>query len=141
MALIVIVAAVTVISLGARKSTRTLATATSQLAETFREAESRAAAQSQGTAWGVHLDNTTTTSAFYALYASSSYAAAYEVSHYRLPPGVFFTTSTVPAGGSKNVVFSQITGTTASTTVGLFMTTVLGTSTLITIDNSGLVGF
>ena len=142
MALIILIGVITLVSLLGRKSRRTLDTATTQLVATFREAESRAVAQSQNTAWGVHLDNTTTTSAFYALFSSSSYAQAYEANHYRLPAGVFFTTSTVPAGSSKNVVFFQMTGATASTTIGLMMPASVGTSTaIITIDTSGFVSF
>jgi prepilin-type N-terminal cleavage/methylation domain-containing protein len=140
-ALIAIVSTVTLVSLTGRKSRRTLDTATSQLAATLREAESRATAQSQGTTWGVHVDNTTTTSAFYALFSSSSYAKSYEVSRYRLPAGVFYTTTTIPAGQSKDIVFSQLTGTAASTTVGLMMAYGVGTSTLITIDTTGLISF
>ena len=69
-------------------------------------------AQNQGATWGVHFDNTTATTAFYSLFysANGTYASSVQTGYYPLPSGLCYSSSTVPAGTSLNVIFSGITG-------------------------------
>ena len=81
------------------------------MADRLQDARSRAVAGVNGTAWGIHFDNNTTTP-YYALFTGSSYTAA--TATYYLSGLVQFT---VPAQGTTtDVVFTRLTGNTAGTT-------------------------
>ena len=140
-ALIALVSGILLVNLAGRKSRKTLDSATTQMAALIREAQSRAVSQSGGTSWGVRFNNATTTRAFYALFASSTYNPGNVAARYALPPGIFYTSSTVSPGQVRDIIFSEMTGLTTSSSIGLYSSSAPGTSTLIIISNSGLISF
>jgi prepilin-type N-terminal cleavage/methylation domain-containing protein len=104
------------------KGGATLTDTTQSIATVLRQAQSDSMAQENSSQWGVHFDNTTSTSPFYALFYSSNgtYASSVISSRYLLPAGICFTTSSVPAGSSTDVVFSSLSGApNSSGTIGL----------------------
>jgi len=81
------------------------------VADRLEDARARAVAGVNGTSWGIHFDNNTTTP-YYALFRGSSYTAA--SSTYFLSGLVAFS---APAQGTTaDVIFTKLTGNTAGTT-------------------------
>lgn len=137
--IIAIIATISVIGLSGYRSGDVLASATKQVGALLREAQSNAMAQSQGAAWGVHLDNTTTTAAFYSLFytMSGTYASSVQVNRALLPSGVCYASSSVAVGSSTDIIFSGISGLpSASATIILQL---LGTGNCGTATSSGSV--
>ncbi|MGB7958176.1 MAG: type II secretion system protein, partial [Minisyncoccia bacterium] len=118
--IIAIMGVVAAIALTGRKNTNDLANTTTAVTALLREAESRSVTQVQGASWGIHFSNTTSTAPFYAIFYSY-YSPTTTVGYYRLPSDIAYVPSTLPIGGSLDVIFSQISGTSsASTTVGFY---------------------
>ena len=82
------------------------------VASRLEDAQAKALAGLAGTSWGIHFDNSATTP-FYALFSGSSYTAA--SSTYFLSGVVKFTTPS--AGSTTDVVFTKLTGMTATSTI------------------------
>ncbi len=146
--LIVVVAIMLVIGalalrLPSRGYYQSLQSATLSIASLLREAQSDAMAQEQGTSWGVRFANATNTKPFYALFASSTYAASAVKGYYSLPSSVSYVTSTLGLGSTTDVVFSQISGAASiSTTIGLYVPNDLAiSSTYISVVNSGAISY
>jgi hypothetical protein len=128
-----------------RRSTADLTSTTSQIGAILREAESRSMAQTQGAAWGVHFGNPTNTAPFYALFYTA-YSSSTTAAYYRLPTTVGYVASSVPQGGSLDVLFSQITGSASvSTTINIYILNpqknLLSTSSLISVASSGAISY
>jgi prepilin-type N-terminal cleavage/methylation domain-containing protein len=147
-AIIAVIGTVSVVTLVGQKSTGDLTNTTQQIGALLREAQSNSMAQDQGAQWGVHFDNTTTTSAFFALFytLNGTYASGTPVGHYALLPDLCFVSSTLAAGSSTDVIFNSISGGTVSTTIGLQLngcgTTVVSSGTpAISRTSSGKIFF
>lgn len=113
---------------------------TQQIAALLREAQSDSMAQSQGVSWGVHLENPTTATPFYSLFASSTYSTSTVVGYYRLPASVGYLTSTLAQGSAINITFSALNGTaSASTTIRLYSRNAASLSSTISVASSGAV--
>ena len=82
---------VTYASLSSHRNRNDLKNTTFQVAATLREAASRSASRSSSTSWGVHFENSTSTSPFYALFAET-YSTTTRIGYYRLPPTVAYAT-------------------------------------------------
>jgi prepilin-type N-terminal cleavage/methylation domain-containing protein len=139
-AILVIIAGVTTLSLLNRRNTVDLKTTAQQMGGILREAQSDAMSQSQGVAWGVRFSNTTTTRPFFALFASSTFSTSSAQAYYFLPTSVNYATSTVASGSSTDVVFSQVSGVpTASTTITIISVASSTQSSTVTISASGAI--
>lgn len=107
--IIVAISAIVLVNLLERTSRAELEAATRQIATTFREGQSRAIAQEEGTVWGVRLENSTATAPAYALFRTS-YSTANILNRKSLPAGIRFSSSSIPFGGFLDITFAQITG-------------------------------
>ncbi|MGC9599357.1 MAG: prepilin-type N-terminal cleavage/methylation domain-containing protein [Minisyncoccia bacterium] len=116
--------------------------ATEDIAALLREAQSDSMAQEQGVSWGVHLENATATTPFYALFASSTYAKSAIVGYYPLPSSVAYVTATLASGAAINITFSQVTGAASvATSVGLYSRGTASLSSTISVASSGAVSY
>lgn len=131
---------VALVNLQGRNRNDDLKNTTEQIGAVLREAESHAMAEDQGSLWGVHFSNATTTAPFYALYYAS-YATSTIVSQYRLPADVVYATSVFPLGSQYNETFSKASGAaSASETIILYLT-VPNTSSSISVALNGAVSY
>lgn len=120
---IAVLGVVVLVSLVGRRSRLEFDNTVKQIATLLREAQSRSMAQASSTEWGVHFENSTTTTPSYALFATS-YATSTRIGYYRLPQSVRYATSSVAEGESLDVTFAQITGLpSTSTSITLELTT------------------
>ncbi len=139
--LVAILGVIFLVNLQGRKGKTELTTTAQQVAALLREAQSRSMTQSSSTAWGVHFENSTGTSPFYALFATS-YSTSSRRGYYRLPPTVNYATSSLASGASKEISFTQITGAaSASTSVTIFSISDVSQSSTISVASSGAVSF
>lgn len=143
--IIIVISAALVLSLAGWRNRAGLDSATKQITTLLREAQSRSMTRASGVAWGVHFDNTSTSVPFYALF-STSYATSTALKRTRLPSGVMFSTSSVPAGASLDITFAELTGMpSASTTIILKLSGSGGggmvSSTIIVNTSSGLISY
>ncbi len=119
-AISVIIGVVVILNVSQRRVDADIVAATQQIATTLRQAQSDSMAQEDGSSWGVHFANNTSTAPFYALF-KGSYATG-TVDQYSLPSTVAYQTSTLAPGATLDVIFSQISGSaTPSTSIGLYM--------------------
>ena len=138
-----IVSVVAVTALFGTRSRTELDSATKQIAAFLREAQSRATNQDENTVWGVHFDNSTSTTPFYALF-KTSYSAANTISRFSLPSTVQFATSSVAQGGTLDITFTQLSGVpSTSTSIRVRQTrgTVVVASSTIVVGASGPISF
>lgn len=137
-----ILASVTFLSLfGARKQNDLNGTS-QNIAALLREARSRSVAQSLSTSWGVHFENSTATSPFYALFFSAEYGPTVTIGYYRLPSSVGYASLSIPSGSFKEVTFSQLNGlASVSTSVSIYLLASPTNSSTINIASSGAVSY
>lgn len=143
-AIIAVVATIALTNLSGRRSRTELLGARQQVATLLREAQARSVAQASSTSWGVRLENSTTTTPFYALFFGS-YATSTRVGYYRLPSSVRYATSSLPPGSIVDVVFSQITGL-PSTSTAIVLESIGGSgaavgSSTITVNANGSIAY
>jgi type II secretory pathway pseudopilin PulG len=112
----IILATVAFIYVGGRQGTSELDASASQIVALLRQAQQNALASASSTPWGVHFDNTTSTTAYFALYASSTWSPAAEVSRASLSSRISYSTSSLAVGQTRNVLFAQGTGRVATST-------------------------
>ena len=142
--IIVIIAVVSLPNLLNRKNGSDLSNTASQIAIMLRQAQNDSMAQKNGLSWGVHFQNATATSPFYALFSSTSsvYSASGTAGYYPLPNTVKYLTSTLPSGSSLDITFSQISGmASASTSIGLYLVSQYSSQSIISIASSGTVSY
>lgn len=121
------------------RSSYDLKNAAAQITATLRQAQQNSLTNASSTGWGVRFDNTTSTSPRVSLFASSTYATSSVVTTYVLGASVQYTTSTIPASSTKDVVFARQTGyPTASTTLGISSRSTTSTYT-ISVSSVGVV--
>jgi len=138
-AIVAIIAGVSLLSLQGTKNSTDLNNAAKQIVSILRQAQTQAASDYQGAAWGVHFVNAT--ASFYAIF-SSAYSPTSTVNRYLLPTTVAFRTSTVPASSSLDVVFSALSGVSSvSTSITLYSTVQPSFSSTIRVASSGEVSF
>ncbi len=124
-----------------RRNTADMQNTAQQIASLLRQAQNDSVSGKQGVSWGVHFENGTSTAPFYALF-SSAYGATSTVAHYALPPTVGYVTSTLAAGSSLDIIFSQVSGNaSASTSVGLYLLSQPSAQSIISIASSGAVSY
>jgi prepilin-type N-terminal cleavage/methylation domain-containing protein len=144
LAIIALLAGVSVIGLSGNRRTADLTDATKQIGTLLRQAQSDSVAQENEDLWGVHFDNTTSTSAFYALFYVSStnptYASGTVVGRYSLPPDLCFATSSVAVGSSTDIIFNSLSGApSGAATITLDLMTGGGCATATSTGVSGSV--
>ncbi|MFH0890628.1 MAG: prepilin-type N-terminal cleavage/methylation domain-containing protein [Candidatus Liptonbacteria bacterium] len=139
--LIVVLGAIGLMNLAGRRSKVEVETTSQKMVALLREAQSNSMSQSSSTAWGVRFWNATATAPFFVMFGGGSYSLAGENGRYRLPERVFYASSTLAVGATKDVVFSQITGLpNASATVSIVNVGGKISST-ISVSATGLVSF
>jgi prepilin-type N-terminal cleavage/methylation domain-containing protein len=77
-----------------------------EIANYLRYAQQKSISQEQGQQWGVHFENPSSGSGFYALYTGTTYSSPIETKY--LPAGIEFQTPS--SGNSVNVSFNKLTG-------------------------------
>ena len=141
---IAILAAVSFTTLVNRRSRTEFDGTTRRVAALLREAQSHSMAQKDGTTWGVHLENSTATSPFYAIF-KTSYSTSGQIGYYRLPTSIQYATSSIAEGGSIDSTFAQISGLpSASSSITLELTgggSAVTASSTITVNTNGLISF
>ena len=143
-AIIVLITVATTLNLNSGKNNLDLIDTTKQVATLLREAQSNATAQKNGVSWGVHFENSSTTSpSFYALFDASSYSTSSIVDRYNLPSRVSYLPATIPSGASLDVIFTQITGApNATASIGLYVPAQTAlSSTIITVNQTGAISY
>ncbi|MBI5220525.1 MAG: hypothetical protein HY978_01650 [Candidatus Liptonbacteria bacterium] len=137
----VIMAILIVATLYGRKGGTELDNTNRRIATLLREAQSRSMAQASSTNWGIHLENSTNTTPFYALFYGT-YSTSSRIGYYALPADVGYATSTIASGAAVELSFAQITGTVpATTSITLFRRSMTSQTTTITVTPSGAVSF
>jgi prepilin-type N-terminal cleavage/methylation domain-containing protein len=117
--IIAVLGIVSLISLSGPKNAADLTNTAKLVASSLRQAQSQSVSGYQGVPWGVHFENATATTPFFALFYTS-YASATVVSRYTLPLDVQFAASSVSPGSFVNVLFASISGIpSASTSITL----------------------
>ncbi len=127
------------IYVGGRQGTSELDASVSQIVASLRQAQQNALASASSTPWGVHFDNTTSTTAYFALYASSTWSPAAEVSRASLSSRISYDTSSLDVGQTRDVLFEQGTGRVATTTSIVVRVNTSDRAYQIDISPSGLV--
>ncbi len=140
--IIAILASVSFLSLFGTRSQNDLNGTSQEIAALLREARSRSVAQSSGNGWGVHFENSTTTSPFYALFFSATYGSTTTIGYYRLPSSVGYAGSSIAPGSFKDITFSQLSGlASASTSVSIYLLANPANSSAVNIASSGAVSY
>lgn len=142
-AIVGIISVVAVANLFGRRGQVDLDNSTRQIVAVLREAQSRSINQEDNIVWGVHFDNTTTTSGFYSLF-KDTYSAANTVSRYNLPNRVRFATSSITGGSTLDITFTKISGipsTSTSIALQLGVSANNGTAASVSRDSSGQIFF
>ena len=142
-ALVAAVAVIAATNLFGSKSKDDLTNASQSIAASLREAQSNAMSEEQGTAWGVYFNNATTTTPFFALISSSTYATSVVVGGtHPLPASVAYDTATLASGASTTESFSLLTGlASASMTIRVYVQNTPSLSSTISIASSGAVSY
>lgn len=141
--IIIILSIVVVSTLLSRRSQYNLQSTASQMASMLRNAQSRSINQENGTVWGVHFENSTSTTPFYALFYTA-YSSSNIVTRKILPSGVRYSTSTLVSGASLDITFAQVTGIPSLSTSIVLELTVgnnVTASSSVVVAASGLVTY
>lgn len=138
--LAVILSLVVFATLASRRTATELNSTAQQIAALLREAQGRSATGENGTSWGVHFENATGTRPFYALF-SGAYGVSTRKGIYVLPRTLGFSTSTLAAGSSTDIVFEIPGFPVASARIGVFLLSDPRQSSTINIATSGRVSY
>lgn len=115
---------------------------TKQMTALLREAQTKALLEASSTSWGVHFENSTS-SPFYALF-SGTYTSSTVATRALLPQNVQYTTSSLPTGSVREIIFLQHTGRPASSSsiqIELKYKTGNLTTSTISVSTAGAVSF
>ena len=127
--IMIVLGGIALVDLSGRRATGDLTSTSAEAVAALRQAESDAAAQKNGLAWGVYFSNAASGS-YFSLYEGSSYASSTVVSKTNFPNDVVFATSSIASGGGLDINFAQVTGTpSASATMELDL--VIGTARIV----------
>ncbi len=128
-AILGVMATLSVVSLSNFLKKESLASTASALAGAIREARSRTLASVKGQQYGVRIDSDR-----FAVFSGAAYSADSAETPYIFPNGVRATTA-IP-----NVVFSRVTGnSSASGTIDLYVTSSASTKKSVGVQGTGLV--
>jgi type II secretory pathway pseudopilin PulG len=138
----IVISGIVLVNITGQRTQTDINDVTEQIGATLRQAQSDSMAQENGVSWGVHFENSTGTSPFYALFYSS-YSSSTIVGHYPLPASVAYNTSTFASGAMLDVIFSQVTGVSSvSTSIMLYMPKESAAlSSTISIASSGAISY
>ena len=115
---------------------------TREMVASAREAQSMSTSGAQGSAWGIHFDNPSNGTPFYAIFIGNSYATGTVKDVYRLPASVAYVPSTLPVGTTRDVTFSNVSGVASvSTTIQLYVIAQPSLSSTIMITSLGNIAF
>ncbi len=128
------------VSLSSSRSRTEFNYTASQIGATLREAQTRALTQTSNATWGVHFENATATTPFFALFYGT-YGTSTRVNYYAFPQSVTYATSSLALGSSTEVTFSQITGFPGSPASITIRTLSGNVSTTISINARGGVSY
>jgi len=138
-AIIVIVSLVSLTSFVNRRNQGQLSTTAATMAALLREAQSRSVAQASSTAWGVHFDNGAPP--FFALFPVP-YSPSSRISYYPLPGLLGYVTSSLAAGSSKEITFSQLSGAAmGSSSIAVYLLQSPAVSSTISVSAAGAVSY
>lgn len=139
-AIIAILISFSFLNLFGTRGQNDLKSASQQIVATLREARSRSVAQTSGTGWGVHFENSA--NPFYALFYSATYVSTTIIGYYSLPSDVGYATSDIAFGSFKEISFSQLSGlASASTSITIYLLTNPASSFTISMASSGAVSY
>ncbi len=141
--IIIVVFGVSFVNLLGSKNRANLDSSTRKISALLREAQSRSAVQESGSMWGVHLENSTNTTPFYALFYGA-YGTSTVVERYPLPNLISYSTSSIGQGSSLEITFAQLSGfpsASTSVTLNLLSGGTVVTSSVIRVSSSGLIGY
>ena len=135
-AIVTILALVSMMNFVGRRNQAHLSATASSMAALLREAQSRSVSQSSSTIWGVHFENSTTTSPFFSLF-STAYSSSSRISYYAFPAWVGYDPSSVAPGSFAEVSFAQVSGAASgSSSISIYLIQ-SGTQASSTISISG----
>ena len=108
-----------------------------EIANYLHYTQQKSISQEQGLQWGVHFENPSSGSDFYALYTGTTYSSPIETKY--LPAGIIFTTPAT--GNSINISFNKLTGTNYSgTNQSLIIQSISNSATTtISVFSQGLI--
>ena len=104
-----ITAALSVVGVGFyanQQKVKILENTAQEIASYLKYTQQKSVSQEQGLQWGIHFDNPSSGSDFYALYTGTTYSSPVETKY--LPAGIEFQTPS--AGASSTVSFAKLTG-------------------------------
>ena len=105
------------------------------IVDRLQESQARAIAGVNGTAWGIHFDNATTTP-YYAIFSGASFTAPSTT--YYLSGLVQF--SQPKSGSTSDIIFNKLTGTAATTgTIVLKLATSASSTKTISVSTQGQI--
>jgi prepilin-type N-terminal cleavage/methylation domain-containing protein len=134
-----VIIALTFSNLFGKRQATDLSAAKQEIVALLREAQSRAANQDGGKNWGVYFGNPASSTSFFSLYSSSSYAGSAIESH-PLPSDLGY--SLPPSASSTDINFSQITGLPGqSATIGIYVISNPAESSTIIVATSGAISY
>ena len=145
LAIMVVLATVSIVGLSSSRRKAALDNNTAQIAALLREAQSNSMAQNKSTGWGVRFDNINPSLPFYDLFYGKDpgglgvggAASNSIISAYPLAPGICYATSSIARGSYKTITFSQITGLPSATaTIILQLMTGGGCGAVTTVSSS-----
>lgn len=119
------------------KQDRDLTLSADSVVATLRVAQTKAASQEHGKAWGVHFVNPASGSPYYQLFSGSSYTSSGVASQNLLSGAVVFTMPT--ASTTKDVIFSAATGKPTATAVIALVAGVKPNAATIAINSNGAI--
>jgi prepilin-type N-terminal cleavage/methylation domain-containing protein len=140
--LLIVIAITAILSVGAvslyanQQKAKILDNTAQEIANYLRYAQQKSVSQEQGLQWGVHFDNPSSGSDFYALYTGTTYSSPIETKY--LPTGIIFTTPAT--GNSINISFNKLTGTSTSQSLVIQSTSSNATKT-ISVSSQGLITY
>ena len=114
-----------------------------EIANYLRYAQQKSISQEGGNQWGVHFENPTSSSDFYALYTFDNNCATSSspIETRYLPSGIEF--SSPPSASSTNISFNKLTGTNCSETSQslVIQSTSSNATKTISVSSQGLITY
>jgi len=119
----------------AQRRVKVLEAATQEIVGYLRYAQHKSIAQEEGKQWGVHFENPSSGSDFYALYSDSTYSSPVETRY--LPAGVEFQSPS--PGNSTDISFDKLTGTFSGTYKQIILKNTQGKTSNILVCSQGII--
>lgn len=141
-AIITALALVSIVNFTNRRNQSHLSATTSSIVALLREAQSRSVSQSSSTIWGVHFENSTTSTPFFSLFPGT-YSSSSRISYYALPTWVGYNPFSIAPGSFAEVRFSQVSGfPSGSSSISIYLIqSGSQTSSTISISGAGAISY